>query len=127
MRIALITLAVAALAFIGSIIYTILPENVGTLENKGTITIEKQQESLTSVDIEIIKSLSKIQEDIKTLKEQQAGGIKTIQSPFVTENTSVAATNSTGSTEVKAPEVKVSGKLLSKIMPTVDLKLETNK
>ncbi len=119
MRIALITLALAALAFIGSIIYS--------MSGKGNlltaVRTNQAKETDTSVAIETlkyqIKTDAKIDELTKKIDEltqkKQIGESKIILS--------ADSASETGGTQKTLP---ISGKFLAKIMPTFNLTLSEN-
>lgn len=134
MRIALITLAIAALAFIGSIIWTILPRATTSLAN--TSIVQKDPPWLTNVEIELIKNQQKILDKLEALEKQwivkadETLGENVVLASSGSAKTNSGSQSSSGSTEIQkipTPAVKISGKLLSLLMPTADLKLEENK
>lgn len=119
MRIALITLALAALAFIGSIIYSM--SGKGNLLTAVKTTQTKETD--TSVAIETLKyqiktdaKIDELTKKIDELTQKKTGEIKT------PTNTDVLSTES--GTQVKT--LPISGKFLAKIMPTFNLTLSEN-
>lgn len=127
MRIALITLALAALAFIGSIIYS--------MSGKGDLftaekTISQTKESDTSVAIETLKyqiktdaKIDELTRKIEALSQENPQGMWIMANPAWWDLS--GSTTSTQTSEIKA--VPISWKFLAKVMPTMDFSLTDNK
>lgn len=129
MRIALITLAVAALAFIGGIIWIFASKNgfnfLPTQQSTSTIKISNETAAL-----EILRSQWKTEDQIKELEAKiDALSWKantTIQSSgsaeWTGETTKIIPNNMTGTANI----IPISAKFLSKIITKVNLTLEKN-
>jgi hypothetical protein len=117
MRIALITLALTALVFIGSIIYSLAAKDGGfSLASKSSI-----QSPETPIELETLKYQIKNEEKIKeliakveTLTAAQNGGVL----PEVTVSSGKTATGKT--------VIPLSGKFLAKVMPALEFSLTVN-
>lgn len=122
MRIALITLALAALAFIGSIIYSM----TGKGDLLSAVKTNQQKETDTSVAIETlkyqIKTDAKIDELTKKIEELSQN--KTNEPRNTWGIVSSEKTNTTTGSVTKT--IPISGKLLAKIMPTFNFTLIEN-
>lgn len=129
MRIALITLAVAALAFIGGIIWIFASKNginfIPTQQSTSTIKISNETAAL-----EILRSQWKTEDQIKTLEAkidalswksnasvQSSGTVE-----WTGETTKIIPNSSTGTANI----IPISAKFLSKIITKVNLTLEKN-
>ncbi len=126
MRIALITLAVAALAFIGSIIWIFAQKNgIDILPNTSSTTVKISNETAA---IEILRSQWKTEDRIKELeaKIDALGGKTTtsIQQPSLqsTGTTNTGIIDSTSGTTI----IPISAKFLTKIITKVNLTLIKN-
>ncbi len=126
MRIALITLAVAALAFIGSIIWSVMGKS-GVTSVKNPIVRIDEPADLSNVQIDIIKTNQKLYDKVEQLeaKIDRLTGWDSLSWSLANPAVSPPTYTETGKTE--PPIIKVSGKFLSLVMPTVDFKLEANK
>ncbi len=127
MRIALITLAVAALAFIGSIIWSVMGKTWATSTVKNPIVRIDEPADLTNVQIDIIKTNQKLYDKVEQLeaKIDMLTGWNPLSGTLVTPPIPTPTNTETGKSS--PPIIKVSGKFLSLVMPTVDLKVEENK
>jgi hypothetical protein len=129
MRIALITLAVAALAFIGSIIWIFAEKNgIDILPNTGTTTVKISNETAA---IEILRSQWKTEDRIKELEAKiDALGGKTAVAPQtpILENTGTtdAIKPISGITATGTNIIPISAKFLTKIITKVSLTLTKN-
>jgi len=118
MRIALITLALTALLFIGSIVYSFLDKD-GNISIR-TASVQSTRSLDSAMDIEVIKNqikteekLNKIMEKVETL----AQGQWTID---ISRNASNQQKNSTGRI------LPLSWKFLAQVMPELDFSLIQN-
>ncbi len=128
MRIALITLAVAALAFIGSIIWIFVTKNGIDIIPQKPITEVKISNETAS--LEILRSQWKTEERIKTLEAKiDALSVKT---PGITQNPSTDNTGTTFSNQTSTSSntsntiIPISAKFLTKIISKVNLTLIKN-
>ncbi len=130
MRIALITLAVASLAFIGSIIWIFAQRNgVDLLPTQGSSTVKISNETAA---IEILRSQWKTEDRIKELeakvdalsgKTPMVTPIPALESTGVTNNLSSLPNTDTGAT---APIIPISAKFLTKVISKMNLTLTKN-
>ena len=120
MRIALITLALVALGFIGTIIYAILGKEVPTV-SLPKITKQTQITTDTPIELETLKYQIKTDEKIEALvrKIDALGGNDSLSLNLTTS--SAKKTSETGS-EV----IPISGKFLAQVMPTLEFSLIEN-
>lgn len=129
MRIALITLAVAALAFIGSIIWIFAEKNgIDILPNAGTTTVKISNETAA---IEILRSQWKTEDRIKELEvkiDALAGKTPVLsQAPALTSTGTMDITKSGSSTTATGTNIiPISAKFLTKIIAKVSLTLGKN-
>lgn len=124
MRIALITLAVAALAFIGSIIWIFAEKNgIDLLGEPKATTVKISSETAS---IEILRSQWKTEDRIKELEAKiDALGGKTPVDPTTPLPQTVQNTGST-STGTTANIIPISAKFLTKVISKVNLTLAKN-
>ncbi len=127
MRIALITLAVAALAFIGSIIWIFVNKNGIDFTPQKTSTEVKISNETAS--LEILRSQWKTEERIKTLEakidalsEKNPG----IRESLSTDNTGNTLSNPTNNSNTGSTIIPISAKFLTKIISKVNLTLIKN-
>lgn len=128
MRIALITLAVTALAFIGSIIWIFVTKNgIEIIPQKPSTEVKISNETAS---LEILRSQWKTEERIKTLEakidalsEKNTGTIQNTNSnnTGVTVNNQTSTNSNTGNTIIP-----ISAKFLTKIISKVNLTLNKN-
>lgn len=129
MRIALITLAVAALAFIGSIIWIFAEKNgIDILPNTGTTTVKISNETAA---IEILRSQWKTEDRIKELeaKIDALGGKTSVasQTPALESTGTIDAMKSaSGATATGTNIIPISAKFLTKTITKVSLTLAKN-
>lgn len=127
MRIALITLAVAALAFIGSIIWIFASKNgINFLPTQNTSTIKISNETAA---LEILRSQWKTEDHIKELEakiDALSGKPNTIQSSGTVDWTGETAKIIPNSATGTAIIIPISAKFLSKIIAKVNLTLDKN-
>lgn len=117
MRIALITLALTALVFIGSIIYSLAAKDGGlSLATKTAITTPN-----TPIELETLKYQIKNEEKIKEL-------ITKVETLTVAQNGGILpeATTATGKTATGKLALPLSGKFLAKVMPALEFSLIPN-
>lgn len=134
MRIALITLAVAALGFIGSIIWIFSSKNGIALIPQGSDTSSVKISSETA-NLEILKSQWKTEERIKTL-EAKIDALSTKTNPeelspvlsgsISPEWAKVTIVQSTGATNTGNTIIPISAKFLTKVISKVNLTLAKN-
>lgn len=126
MRIALITLALAALTFIGGIIWIFIQKNGIELLPQKTGTETKVSSETAS--LEILRSQWKTEERIKVLEAK----IDALSGKNPTEVIGANGSGSTGATQVVASTnssgviIPISSKFLSKIITKVNLTLTKN-
>jgi hypothetical protein len=127
MRIALITLAVAALAFIGSIIWIFATKNgINLIPMEGTNTSVKI--STETANLEILRSQWKTEERIKNLEAK----IESLSGKNPTTEITISSSGSTGSIAPQSISntgntvVPISAKFLTKIITKVNLVLTKN-
>lgn len=127
MRIALITLAVAALAFIGSIIWIFATKNgISLIPMEGAGTNVKI--SNETANLEILKSQWKTEERIKNLEAK----IESLSGKNPTTEITISSSGSTGSIAPQSISntgntvVPISAKFLTKIITKVNLVLTKN-
>jgi hypothetical protein len=126
MRIALITLAVAALAFIGSIIWIVVNKNGIEIIPKKTDTEVKISNETTS--LEILRSQWKTEERIKTLEakiDALSGKTPGIIQNSTLDNTGATLSNTTNTNSGNII-IPISAKFLTKIISKVNLTLVKN-
>jgi hypothetical protein len=134
MRIALITLAVAALAFIVGIIWIFAQKTGINLTDPPKNTQSEIKISTDAAALEILKSQWKTEEEIKNIKEQ-IKAIDTVRSNPVLPSTPKTTTESTSNTGVTTSTqsgsgsttiIPISAKFLSRIIQKVSLTLDSN-
>lgn len=130
MRIALITLAVAALAFIGSIIWIFASKtDMNLLEKKNTANIQISDDTAS---LEILRSQWKTEERIKALEAKidalsnKNNGMTDIVVANSTSTGATPSTESTKSTNTGNTIIPISAKFLTKIISKVSLTLTKN-
>ncbi len=128
MRIALITLAVAALAFIGSIIWIFAQKNgIDILPNTSTTTVKISNETAA---IEILRSQWKTEDRIKELeaKIDALGGKAPIvsQTPILESTGTIDTMKSASGVTTGKNIIPISAKFLTKIITKVSLTLGKN-
>ncbi len=117
MRIALITLALTALVFIGSIIYSLTAK-------EGSLSLVSQSSTRapeTPIELETLKYQIKNEEKIKEL-------ITKVEMLTASQNGTVLpeVSSSTGKTATGKTIFPLSGKFLAKVMPTLEFSLVAN-
>ncbi len=113
MRIALITLALVALVFVGSIVYSISSKEGVSLFPKQNKTSAPE----TSLEIETLKYQIKTEEKLNELTQK----IEKLTGEWVGQSQIQSSTTATWETALP-----VSGKFLAKIMPAYELTLTQN-
>ncbi len=116
MRIAMILLSIVALVFIGSISWSLLDSKNTWMEPRKVTEI-----GTNGTDIETLRTQIKTEEKLKELE--------TIVKELSKKNGNSLTTEERKGATDRAPEetVKISGKFLAKVMPTVTLTLVENK
>jgi hypothetical protein len=117
MRIALITLALTALVFIGSIIYSLTAKE-GTLSLASKVSNKVPE---TPIELETLKYQIKNEEKIKELIEKVE--ILTASQNVGTLPEWIAGTGNTATGKTALP---LSGKFLAKVMPALEFSLVAN-
>ena len=120
MRIALITLALVALGFIGTIIYIMV------MRDGGMITLPKVAKNTTTespeIAIETLKYQIKTEQKLDELtKKVEALGGSTSDTMHVTGSMNTKEDSATGS-----EMIPISGKFLAQVMPTLEFSLIEN-
>jgi hypothetical protein len=123
MRIALITLAVAALAFIGSIIWIFAQKNGINLIPSSTNTIKVSSET---TNLEILRSQWKTEDRIKELEAKIDRLSGNSPQDVSTGSSTLANTQTLTTTPVTPPITPISAKFLGHIIQKVSLSLTGN-
>ena len=129
MRIALITLAVAALTFIGSIIWIVANKNGINFWSFGTTSTVKISDETASV--EILRSQWKMEDRIKTMEakiDALSGKPPTTETESNSSDTASSANSQKNTTTdaTGAVIIPISAKFLTKIITKVNLNLTKN-
>lgn len=124
MRIALITLAVAALAFIGSIIWIFATKNgINMIPATSTQTIKVSNETAA---LEILRSQWKTEDRIKEL-ENKIDALSSGKTPVITQ---VTSPENSGTTTIRTTSgntiIPISAKFLTRVITKMSLILDKN-
>ena len=117
MRIALITIALTALVFIGSIVYSLIGKDVW-IASPSRLNTQKQPE--TPIELETLKYQIKNEEKINQLMEK----VEALSaSQWWISTTDTTWTKNSASGLIAIP---ISGKFLAQVMPTLEFSLTPN-